>query len=131
MQLWSVEAWGRGREGKGGGGVTIRVSKLCLTAGAQHGADNGQLEAELEVLHSGRHLEGVVMELAIKAAGHNLNKGGTLAHEHVVDQACTMAPDLHHRLAVRGIGGYGGGGVNGMGEHKFEWSSIMLYTLVA
>ena len=94
----------KGRIGKGG--VTIRVSKLCLTPGAQHWADNGQLKAELKVLHSGRHLEGVVMELAIKAAGHNFNEGGALAHEHVVYKARTMTPDLHHRMTVRGRRGW-------------------------
>ena len=92
-----------------GGVGTIRVSKLCLTPGAQHGADNGQLEAKLEVLHSGWHLKGVIVELTIKAAGHNLNEGGALAHEHVVDQACTMTPNLHHRVKACGGGGEGVG----------------------
>ena len=92
---------GRGERGGGCEGFTIRVSKLCLTAGAQHGADNGQLEAKLVVLHSGWHLEGVIVELAIKAAGHNLNEGGALAHEHVVDQARTMTANLRHRVKVR------------------------------
>lgn len=41
------------------------------------------------------------MKLAIKAAGHNLNKGGALAHEHVVDQARTMTANLHHRVTER------------------------------
>ena len=41
------------------------------------------------------------MELAIKAAGHNLNEGGALAHEHVVDQARTMTANLHHRETER------------------------------
>ena len=84
-----------------GMGFTIRVSKFCLTPGAQHGGDNGELEAKLEVLHSGGHLEGVVVELAIKAAGHNLDEGGALAHEHVVDQACTVTSNLHHRMRMR------------------------------
>ena len=80
--------------------LTIRVSKLCLAAGAQHGTDNGQLEAKLEVLHSGRHLEGVIMELPIKAAGHDLDEGGALAHEHVVDQASAVTPNLHQQVVM-------------------------------
>jgi len=75
-------------------GLTVRVSQLSLTPGTQHGADYGQLEAKLEVLYPGRNLKGVIMEWVIKATGHNLQEGGALAHEHVVDQAGTVTAHL-------------------------------------
>ena len=105
LHLTELTSYGVSRhvEGVGGRGrgFTIRVPKLCLTPRAQHGADNGQLKAKLEVLHSGRHLEGIVMKFAIKATGHNLDEGGALAHEHVIDQARTMTPDLNCRVRRR------------------------------
>ena len=75
-------------------GLTIRVSKLSLTPGTEHGADYRQLEAKLEVLYPGRNLERVVMEWVVEATGHDLQKGCALAHEHVVDQAGTMTAHL-------------------------------------
>ena len=75
---------------------TIWVAKFCLTPGAKHGADNGQLEPELVVLHPGRNLEGVVMEWVIKATGHNLQEGRAFVHEHVVDQTCAVTAHLQH-----------------------------------
>lgn len=40
------------------------------------------------------------MELPIKAAGHNLDEGSALAHEHVIDQASTVTPNLHQQVLM-------------------------------
>ena len=79
------------------GRLTVRVTQLSLTSGAQHGADNGQLEAKLKVLHSGGNLKGVIMKWVVKAAGHNLNEGCALAHEHVVDETRPMTSNLQYQ----------------------------------